>query len=974
MKRIMVIFIMVITNIFSQNSEILTKIISYEDNPIFSSQEKAYLKKIKKNYNFGVLVGNGLLQYHSNNIFDGVRFIEKSLEKYFGLDIHILFYDDKAELFKALGNNEIDFIVSGNLFLKKEFLSSAPILREDFGIFYTKEEIGHTDKVYINNKLYDSLNKNQIFLKETDGVDFLIEENSYFNLINQGQIVFDSYFNIKNYLYAEINNIKFKSYYNDYVSFHFRKNFDMELMKIINKAISKDFGDQIKEYFEKEDKSNKFNQFLLNITEEEKDFIKNNPTLKVYLDWNYFPISFYDEKNKKFDGFFLDVLKDFTSFTGQKIEIINANREALDFSKASNDFHLRILNNSKLFQKEIISNEDYFWVSFILVGNIESRVYTKNPMDYIRHNIAYVENEISQDIAYKFYDDYKGNLVQYKNYEEIIKALDKGEIQYGIIPEEVYKYYKIIKEKSGLKSVALFERINFPLAFDKNFMILYNVLKKTKDYGLINYSDYFNKWDTYAINYEQELSTKNIIIEKELEKQKKLIKYISFFTLGFFVLSFLLILFYRKVRELNKNLHKEKYYEPITGVPNKRLFLEEKENYDFKVGEGILCLAIINQNEINQIYTFEEGENLQKQISDFLSSFHLTRVVKKFYYINGIYVIILKNSHNLENSAEFIKGLFKDKFEDALQIKISYAIKENEEDSFDKIFDQSYFLVNSTISGKVLKATESIIDNEKELIYLSKDVPRALENKEIIPFFQVKISTKTEKITGVEALARWMHKEKGIIPPYKFIEKAEENGNIVRIDLRIAELAIASYKNWLVNGLVEDNFILSFNLSPKTLNVHDIDELIIDLVRKYKVNPQNIEVEITERVVIENYEHFKNIITRFREIGILVAIDDFSAGNASLDYILKIDFTTLKIDRSLLNGITKDNHKKTEIYKAIVEIGKKLNMKIIAEGVESLEELRLIRSLKVDEIQGYYYSKPIKEEELIEYIKKNTVD
>ena len=249
-----------------------------------------------------------------------------------------------------------------------------------------------------------------------------------------------------------------------------------------------------------------------------------------------------------------------------------------------------------------------------------------------------------------------------------------------------------------------------------------------------------------------------------------------------------------------------------------------------------------------------------------------------------------------------------------------------------------------------------------------------MENKEIIPFFQVKISTKTEKITGVEALARWMHKEKGIIPPYKFIEKAEENGNIVRIDLRIAELAIASYKNWLVNGLVEDNFILSFNLSPKTLNVHNIDELIIGLVRKYKVNPQNIEVEITERVVIENYEHFKNIITRFREIGILVAIDDFSAGNASLDYILKIDFTTLKIDRSLLNGITKDNHKKTEIYKAIVEIGKKLNMKIIAEGVESLEELRLIRSLKVDEIQGYYYSKPIKEEELIEYIKKNTVD
>lgn len=708
----------------------------------------------------------------------------------------------------------------------------------------------------------------------------------------------------------------------------------------------------------------------MNLTEEEKDFIKNNPTLKVYLDWNYFPILFYDEKNKKFDGFFLDVLKDFTSFTGQEIEIINTNKEGIDFSKTNNDFHLRILNNNKLFKEEIISNEDYFLINFILVGNIGSRVYTKNPMDYIRHNIAYVENEISQEIAYKFYGDYKANLVSYKNYEDLIKALDKGDIQYGIVPEEIYKYYKIIKEKSGLKSVALFESISFPLAFDKDFITLFNVLKKTKDYGLISYSDYFNKWDTYAINYEKELASKNIIIEEELEKQKKLFKYISFFTLGFFTLSFLLILLYKKVKDLNKNLHREKYYEPITGVPNKRLFLEEKEYFDFKVGEGILCLAIVNQNELNQIYTFEEGENLQKEISDFLSSFHLTRIVKKFYFINGIYVIILKNSDNLQESAELIKELFKDKFEHTLQIKISYAMKEKEEDTFDKIFDQSYFLVNSSISEKILRASENIIDEEKELIYLSKDIPRALKDKEIIPFFQAKISSSTGKITGVEALARWIHKEKGIIPPYKFIEKAEQNGNIINIDLRIAELAIASYKNWLLNELVEDNFVLSFNLSPKTLNVQNIDEIIIDLVRKHRVNPENIEVEITERVVIENYEHFKNIITRFREVGILVAIDDFSAGNASLDYILKIDFTTLKIDRSLLNGITKDNHKKTEIYKAIVEIGKKLNMRIIAEGVETLEELRLIRSLEVDEIQGYYYSKPIKEQDFIEYIKK----
>lgn len=970
MKRIIIIFILIITNTFSESTEILSKIISYKDNPIFSSEEKEYLGNINHTYKFGVLMGNGFLQYNSSNIFDGIRFLQKAMEKYFGLNIHMFYYKNKEDLLKALKNNEVDYIISGNLLLKEEFVSSAPILKENFGIFYTKDDIHLEENIYIETNFYEALNKNQRFLKETDNIHFLSSDKSYFNLIHEGKSVFDSYFNIKNYLYAEINNIKFKSYYSDYVSFLFSNKFDTQLMKIINKSISNDFGDQIKQFFEEENKRNKFSQFLLNLTEEEKDFIKNNPTLKVYLDWNYFPISFYDEKNKKFDGFFLDVLKDFTSFTGQEIEIINKNKEDLNLLRFDSEFPLFILKNRNFTNQEIISSPDHFSVNLILIGNFESRVYTKDPMDYIRHNIAYVEEEVSQEIAYKFYGDYKTNLVAYKNYEDLLKALEKGDIQYGIVPEEIYKYYKIIKEKSGLKSVALFESISFPLAFDKDFITLFNVLRKTKDYGLINYSDYFNKWDTYAINYEQELASKNVIIEEELEKQKKLFKYISFFTLGFFTLSFLIILFYKKVKELNKNLHREKYYEPITGVPNKRLFLEEKEYFDFKVGEGILCLAIVNQNELNQIYTFEEGENLQKEISDFLSSFHLTRIVKKFYFINGIYVIILKNSDNLQESAELIKELFKDKFEHTLQIKISYAIKEKEEDTFDKIFDQSYFLVNSSISEKILRASENIIDEEKELIYLSKDIPRALKDKEIIPFFQAKISSSTGKITGVEALARWIHKEKGIIPPYKFIEKAEQNGNIISIDLRIAELAIASYKNWMASELVEDNFILSFNLSPKTLNVHNIDEIIIDLVRKHRVNPENIEVEITERVVIENYEHFKNIITRFREIGILVAIDDFSAGNASLDYILKIDFTTLKIDRSLLNGITKDNHKKTEIYKAIVEIGKKLNMRIIAEGVENLEELRLIRGLEVDEIQGYYYSKPIKEEDFIEYIKK----
>lgn len=463
--------------------------------------------------------------------------------------------------------------------------------------------------------------------------------------------------------------------------------------------------------------------------------------------------------------------------------------------------------------------------------------------------------------------------------------------------------------------------------------------------------------------------TNKIYADHGIIKEKDYFIYIITFVISIVALSMFLILMYRRVKELNQHLYKEKYYEPNTEVPNKRLFLEERKNLMLETGDGVLCLYIINQNELNQIYNFEEGEKIQKEISNFLKSFLVYGIIEKFYYVNGIYVIILrKKIEVIEISVELIRSQFKIKFDNSVQIKISYAIKEEECMKFDDVFEQSYFLINSSISE--IKATSQIIDEEKEIIYLSKDLGRALEDREIIPYFQPKISCLTGEITGVEALARWIHKDKGVIPPYKFIEKAEQNGNIVEVDLRIAEIAISTYKKWILKNLVSEEFVLSFNLSPKTLGLNNIDEIIIGLINKYRVNPKNIEVEVTERVVIENYNHFRNIITKLREAGILVAIDDFSAGNASLDYILKIEFTTLKIDRSLLMGISIENRKKIEIYKAIVDIGEKLNMKIIAEGVETFEEANLIRSFEVHEIQGYFYSKPLSENKFVEYIEE----
>ena len=969
MKKLLILILIYSLQIFAENEEILKRIIPYKDNPNFDLLDKKYLDKVKDPLTFGVLLGDNFLEYNTSLNTDSIRFTKEAMEAYFGFNIKLIFYKNMEELSIALNKGYVDFTIGPSSLENANLKLSPPLFNEEFGVFYTSKKLDITKTVYVTPSfssiklVENSFNKN-IKIEKSEDLPF--------NLLESGKNVFDSSFGIRTYLNMQIKDLKFKSFYSDYKFFIYNENFDKKLMKIINKGINYDLGDIIREYSHNFERDNKISLFALNLTDDEKEYIRKNPILNVFLQKDFFPMAFYNPKTKKFDGFFVDLLDEFVSLTGQKLQIINSPDEKINELKGVENNLLFILTEQSFLDENFITSEDSFTEGILLIGAENSKVYSGNPMDYSSHSIAFVQNSLSHDIAKEFYQTKKIPLQEHNSYEELIKALDSGKVQYGIVPESIFKYYKIINEKGNLKVVARFKELNLPLAVNRESGLILDIFKKTKELKLIDYYKIFNQWETYTINYEQELNSKNKIIENELKKQQNYFKFISFFTLSVLALSMILVLMYKRVKELNKHLYKETYYEPNTDLPNKRLFLEEKEKIHLNIGDGILCLSIVNQNELNQLYNFEEGEQIQKSICSFLGNFFLVDVIEKFYYFNSIYVIILrKNEKTIEDSVDLIRKMFKEKFENSLQIKVSYSIKEEDTDSLDKVFEQSYFLINSSSTEKLTKASTKIIDDEKEIIYLSKDLMRALEDREIVPFFQAKISASTGEVTGVEALARWLHKEKGIIPPYKFIEKAEQNGNIIEVDLRIAELSIAAYKRWILKDLVADNFILSFNLSPKTLALNNIAEIIIEFIHKYRVNPQNIEVEVTERVVIENYEHFKNIITKFREIGILVAIDDFSAGNASLDYILKIEFTTLKIDRSLLTGISSDNKKKIEIYKAIVDIGKKLNMRIIAEGVETFEEVNLIRSFEVDEIQGYFYSKPIDEEKFIQYVEDN---
>lgn len=267
--------------------------------------------------------------------------------------------------------------------------------------------------------------------------------------------------------------------------------------------------------------------------------------------------------------------------------------------------------------------------------------------------------------------------------------------------------------------------------------------------------------------------------------------------------------------------------------------------------------------------------------------------------------------------------------------------------------------------------TSTIVTNQtlKEMeleIYYQSNLEKALKNEELVNYYQVKIDPKTNTVIGAEALSRWFD-QNGIISPGKYISIAENTGLIYDID-------ILSFKNSckfvssLVNlGVVEKSFKVSTNFSPITLKNLSI-ETIKEVLNQTKANPKNISFEITESVVLE-FEAIKELLYQIAELGITIEIDDFSAGNSSFTVLPILNASYIKIDMGVL---PKDTHntKETMIYESLVDIATRLDLKIISEGVETKEQMEYIRKQNVHGIQGYYYSRPIAQQEFIALLEK----
>jgi diguanylate cyclase (GGDEF)-like protein/PAS domain S-box-containing protein len=248
-----------------------------------------------------------------------------------------------------------------------------------------------------------------------------------------------------------------------------------------------------------------------------------------------------------------------------------------------------------------------------------------------------------------------------------------------------------------------------------------------------------------------------------------------------------------------------------------------------------------------------------------------------------------------------------------------------------------------------------------ELLTLENDLHRALERNELLLYYQPKVDAATRMVKGMEALIRWKHPDRGMIPPMQFIPMAETSGLIIPIGAFVIRTVCKQIKAWQEAGCKQMNIAL--NVSGYQFDKQNLIEIYRDALQDTMISPQCLEVEITESTIMRNPEKAIQILTELKAMGMGIAIDDFGTGYSSLSYLKRLPLDFLKIDQSFVKGLASDPRDRI-IVKATIAMAHSLNLKTIAEGVETEEQLSFLQENGCDEIQGYLFSRPLPAEEI----------
>ena len=440
------------------------------------------------------------------------------------------------------------------------------------------------------------------------------------------------------------------------------------------------------------------------------------------------------------------------------------------------------------------------------------------------------------------------------------------------------------------------------------------------------------------------------------------------------------------------NLKKEEklnylaYYDVITGLPNRALFYDRlgQHLHDAQSGKTIAVLAIDLERfrVINETLGRHAGDALLKQVAERLIDTgvgvdHLARISA------DCFAMFLSNIREEADLVHFLESqvtaaLSKPFQLEGQELRISaragIAIFPDDGKDADTLFRNAEAALRKTkLTGdKYLFYTPEFNARVAEQMKLENKLRIALEQEQLVLHYQPKVDLKSNQIVGLEALLRWNDPEAGLVPPVKFIPVLEETGMIIEAGAWALAQALTDYRAWQEKGLVPPR--IAVNVSQVQLQRNDFVNTIERVVSGLGGVPGGLEVEITESLIMQDVEANIRKLHAIREMGVEVAIDDFGTGYSSLSYIAKLPINSLKIDRAFIINMT-SSADDLSIVSAIISLAHSLNLRVIAEGVETNEQAKLLRLLKCDEIQGFLFSPGVPAEQIEEFLRnKKTLE
>lgn len=428
-------------------------------------------------------------------------------------------------------------------------------------------------------------------------------------------------------------------------------------------------------------------------------------------------------------------------------------------------------------------------------------------------------------------------------------------------------------------------------------------------------------------------------------------------------------------RPTREDLGLTKSNDPLTGAATRYKLLAHLEELLAKPDDKTLCAIIFINidkfNDINEKLGFKIGDELLLDVSDKIKKLLRPNDVLARVESDGFVVLLtdVKDFSYASKISQRLLDAFKDpihingrRFSVTLSVGVCPLVTNRGYTSDDLLQNARAAMRESKKNGgNSITLFQNVNQNiNKESDELERELRQAIERDDIILYYQPIVDLATGKLAGFEGLARWIHPQRGFIPPDKFIGLAEDTNLILPLGLSIMKRACQQTLAW--RKMFPYDIFVSVNLSAKQiLDKQACDEIIETLVGA-KLPPHSLKIEFTETVVLKELAHISEFFHTVNELEIDLCIDDFGTGYSALDYIHRFNFDVLKIDKKFITAIT-DNDKDLWLVGGIVSLAHSLGLKVVAEGVETQEEILRLVPMDVDYIQGYFFSKPMKHED-----------